>query len=212
MWPDEAKTERLLAGARQGDERAVENLLDRHRRALRRLAHVRLDPGLHGRVDASDVLQDAYLTAAQRLPQYLESEGLPFHLWLRQLVMDAVIDAHRRHRLAKKRSVDREVRGSSGEFRSLSSLDLVAGLRDDTATPGGRAVRRELRIRCEGAFDLLGAEDREILLLRHVEQLSNRDAAMVLNLGEPAAAMRYLRALRRLRGLLARDGDSETGS
>src|SRR5881394_1817893 len=108
MWPDAQNTHELLAQVQQGQPQAVELLLARHREPLRRIIDLRLDPALAQRVDASDIVQDVLLEASRRLSDYLRNPTLPFHLWLRHMAKDHIIDAHRRHRLAKRRSVDRE--------------------------------------------------------------------------------------------------------
>jgi RNA polymerase sigma-70 factor (ECF subfamily) len=132
---------------------------------------------------------------------------LPFHLWLRQIARDHVIDAHRRHRDSAKRTVDREQALRAGKggavFDDRSSLDLAAQLRDSGLTPAAEALRRELQCRFQAALLRLDDDDREIILLRHFEQISNSEAAQVLGLSEAAAGMRHLRALRRLRAVLA---------
>ena len=127
---------------------------------------------------------------------------MPFHLWLRQIALDQVIDAHRRHRVAARRSVDRERPLASAAFADRSSLELAAELRDPGITPAAAALRRELQCRFHAALGRLDEADREILLMRHFEQLSNGDAARALGLSEAAAGMRHLRALRRLRAIL----------
>ncbi len=131
---------------------------------------------------------------------------MPFHLWLRQLARDQMIDAHRRHRKAGKRSLDRERslarEAGSGAFAGQSSLDLASQLQDPALTPAALAVRGELERRFRAALDVLDDADREILLLRHFEQLSNNEAALALGLSEAAAGMRHLHALRRLRAVL----------
>jgi RNA polymerase sigma-70 factor, ECF subfamily len=168
---------------------------------------LRLDHAVARRVDASDVVQDVLLKASQRLAEYLRNPVLPFHLWLRQIARDHMIDAHRRHRGSAKRTVDREqaLRGGHGgaAFDDRSSLDLAAQLRDSGLTPAAAALRRELQGRFQAALLRLDDDDREIVLLRHFEQLSNSEAAQALGLSEAAAGMRHLRALRRLREVLA---------
>ncbi len=158
------------------------------------------------RVDASDVVQDVLIKASQRLADYLNNPVLPFHLWLRQIACDHVIDAHRRHRTSARRSVDRELglysRKGGAAFDDRSSLDLAAQLRDSELTPAAEALRRELQARFQATLLRLDEGDREIILLRHFEQLSNGEAAQALGISEAAAGMRHLRALRRLRSLL----------
>jgi len=201
MWPDAIETRRLLEQVEKAEPCAIDELWERHRPALRRMIDARLDRALGRRVDASDVVQDVLLRASQRLGDYLRDPRLPFHLWLRQIARDHVVDAHRRHRGADKRSLDRERRIGLA-FADRSSLDLAAQLKDPALTPAAEALRDELRQRFRDALDLLDDADREIILLRHFEQLANAEAAQVLGLSEAAAGMRHLRALRRLRGIL----------
>src|SRR3954452_6545638 len=206
MWPDEEETRRLLKQVKRAEPAAADELWERHRPALRRMIGLRLDRGLGRRVDASDVVQDVLLGASQRLDDYLRNPVLPFHLWLRQIARDHVIDAHRRHREAAKRSLDRErpleLGAGPGGFADRSSLDLAAQLRDPALTPAAEALRGELQRRFQSAIQELEEGDREIILLRHFEQLSNHEAALVLGMSDAAAGMRHLRALRRLRAIL----------
>lgn len=202
MWPDSEQTQELLHGAGQGDAAAVEGLMDRHREALRQMIRLRLDRKLSRRVDASDIVQDVLIEANRRLARYLEDPKMPFHLWLRHLAKDHVIDAHRKHRVAERRSVDREQPLQGAGRGDQSSLDLVAQLRDQELTPAAATIRRELQERFLMALDDLDEDDREILLMRHVEQLTNSEVAQALDVSQPAAGMRYLRALRRLRAVL----------
>lgn len=202
MWPDPTETQALLDRIER-DEDAAERLWARHREPLRRLIGLRLDPALLRRVDASDVVQDVLIEANRRLADYLRGPALPFHLWLRQIARDRILDAHRRHRGAGRRSLDREAPAAgAAAFADRSSLDLAAQLRDPGPTPMAAAIRIELERRFRLALDQLDEVDREILLLRHFEQLANGEAAAVLGLSEAAAGMRHLRALRRLRALL----------
>jgi len=210
MWPDTGKTSELLVAVKQGDPDAVDRLFERHRESLRRMVHLRLDRAISQRVDASDIVQETLLEASQRLEGYLENPVLPFHLWLRHIARDHVIDAHRKHRLAQARSVDREEPRSQRAFRDRSSVELLTQLEAEGLTPGAAAIRHELEIRFQAALEKLDSEDREVILMRHFEQLSNQDVAKALGLTEPAAGMRYLRAIRRLRALLGTDrGDKE---
>lgn len=205
MWPDQRDTQQLLDAAQAGDAAARERLWTRHRGALHKLVALRLDRGIQGRVDVSDVVQDALVEADRRLEEYLrQGSSMPFHLWLRQIARDRMIDAHRRHRGAERRSIDREQAPPSPSlFTDRSAFDLAAQLRDGRElTPAAALLQRELEARFREALEKVDPMDREILELRHIEQLSNRDTAVALGLSEPAAGMRYLRALRRLRALL----------
>jgi RNA polymerase sigma-70 factor (ECF subfamily) len=201
MWPESEKTERLLAEAKGGDSSAVNRLLDRHRDAVHRMVRMRLDQKILRRVDVSDVVQDVLVEANRRLHNYLENPGMSFHLWIRQIAKDRIIDAHRRHRASAKRSVDREqVMAPHGEDRS-SEL-LAAQLCDPRLTPAAAATQQEMARRVEQAMTQLAEPDCEIIVMRHYEQLSNQEIAETLGLTEPAASMRYLRAIRRLRSVL----------
>jgi RNA polymerase sigma-70 factor (ECF subfamily) len=202
MTAEPHETEELLDRVRQGQTGAVDQLLVRHREPIRRMIDLRLDPALAGRVDASDVVQDVLLEASRRLKDYLENPAMPFHLWLRHMAQDHIIDAHRKHRLAQRRSLDREQPLHVARLGDQSSLDLAAQLFDHELTPASAAIRQEMQRRLESAVASLETDDREIVLMRHHEQLSNQEVASLLGLTEAAASMRYLRALRKLRGQL----------
>jgi RNA polymerase sigma-70 factor (ECF subfamily) len=171
---------------------------------------LRLDPALARRVDASDIVQDVLLEASQRLAEYLKSPNMPFHLWLRHLAQDRIIDTHRQHRLAQRRSIDKEQQIQRPAWVDESSVQLVAQLVDTEQTPASAAIHQELQRKLDVALDLLDPDDREIILLRHHEQLSNQDVAAMLGLSEAAASMRHLRALRKLRGVLLPEDQSQS--
>lgn len=206
MWPNRDETDRLLDDARNGEPGAVDRLLGEFREPLRRVIGLRLDPAIARRVDASDIVQDVLIEANQRLTDYLKSPGMPFHLWLRHLAQDRIIDTHRRHRLAQRRSVDREQPIARPAWADESSASLVAHLIDTERTPTSEAIQHELQRRLADAVNQLSDDDREIILMRHHEALSNQEVARTLELTEAAASMRYLRALRRLRTVLVPDG------
>lgn len=208
MWPEGEQTQDLLQSVAGGDASAVNRLMDRHRDAVRRMIQMRLDHAVARRVDASDVVQDVMLEASQRLQDYLKNPGMPFHLWLRQLAKDRIIDMHRRHRGAQRRSVDREQNMSGLGKDEQSAADLVALLRDAELTPAAAALRKEMEERFMVALDQLEENDREIIVMRHFEHLGNSDVAEALGLSPPAAGMRYLRAIRRLKEILGGDDSS----
>ena len=211
MWPNTNETQELLVSAGKGESAAVNELLERHRVGLRNMVSARMDQKLARRIDASDVVQDVLLEASQRLAEYVREAKMPFGLWLRQLARDRIIDLHRRHRVARRRSLDREHGLAAPARPDQSSLDLAAQLRDPELTPAAATLRKELYLRFVEAIDGLEEEDREILLMRHFEQLSNSEAAELLGLSQPAAGMRYLRALRRLREVLGAEAIDESG-
>ena len=203
MWPDSSETQQLLDSARAGDAAARQRLLDRHREALRRVVGLRMDPVLRRRLDASDIVQEVLIEAHRRLSDYLAAGGMPFQLWLRQLARDRLIDAHRRHRGAARRSIDREQAIAAPRYDDQSAFDLAALVADRELTPAAAATHHELERRFHAAIETLDDTDREIVLMRHFEQLSNQETAQALGLSQAAAGMRYLRAMRRLRTLLA---------
>lgn len=202
MWPESDQTQELLQNARDGDDVAVNNLLDRHRNALRRLVQMRLDRKIQRRVDVSDVVQDVLIEANRRLQDYLADPKMTFHLWLRQIARDRIIDAHRRHRVSAKRSVDREQPMAIPQGMDKSTIQLVGQICDPELTPAAAATQREMTLKVEDAISQLADVDCEIIIMRHYEQLTNQEIAEALELTEPAASMRYLRAVRRLREIL----------
>ncbi len=210
MWPESDQTLDLIRGIEGGDPAAINRLMERHRDSVRRMIQMRLDQAVARRVDASDVVQDVLLEASQRMTEYIRNPTMPFHLWLRQLAKDRVIDMHRRHRGAQRRSVDREQVLSNLGSDERSAADLVSLLRDTELTPAAATVRREMQQRFLDALAQLDDNDREIILMRHFEHLGNGEVAQALGLSPPAAGMRYLRAIRRLRELLTDESDSST--
>ena len=147
MWPNSPETQELLDRAKQGEAGAVERLLEVHRDPLRRMIGLRLDPALAGRVDASDIVQDVMLEVSQRLADYLRNPAMPFHLWVRHIAKDHMIDAHRRHRQAQRRSLDREQPIVPAALADQSSLELAGQFLDRELTPATAAVRHELQRR-----------------------------------------------------------------
>jgi RNA polymerase sigma-70 factor, ECF subfamily len=208
MWPEQPNTDELLEEARRGQAEAVERLLTAHREPLRRMIGLRLDPALAARLDASDIVQDVLIEAHRRLQDYLKNPAMPFHLWLRHIAKDHIIDAHRRHRQAQRRSLDREQPIVPAIMADHSSYELAGQLLDRELTPASEAIRREMQRRLDAAIADLDEDDREIILLRHREQLANQDVANALGLSEAAASMRYLRAVRRLRAALLPDANN----
>jgi RNA polymerase sigma-70 factor (ECF subfamily) len=207
MWPGHEQTVELLAKTREGDADAVNRLLERHRDAVHRMVRLRLDAKVQRRVDVSDVVQDVMVEANRRLQDYLaHPQQMAFHLWLRQIAKDRIIDAHRRHRGSAKRSIDREQAIVAGTD-DKSTYELVAQLRDQNAGPATNAAQQEMAKVVEAAIGELPEQDCEIVIMRHYEHLSNQEIALALGLTEPAASMRYLRAIRKLREVLGKGTD-----
>ncbi|MGB1931085.1 MAG: sigma-70 family RNA polymerase sigma factor [Mariniblastus sp.] len=210
MWPQSPQTEQLIANAKAGDHSAVNQLMDRHRNSLNHLVRMRLDKKVQNRVDVSDVVQDVLVEANRRLQRYLETPVMPFHLWLRQIAKDRIIDAHRRHRVSAKRSVDREQQLFAPGGHDQSSIQLASLLGDSKITPAAAALQKELAKKIEHSISQLEERDSEIIIMRHYEHLTNQEISKILNLSEPAASMRYLRAIRRLRELMQTEELSQT--
>jgi len=194
---------RLLARLASGDERALALAFSRHRERLWQMARFRLNGCLAGRVDEEDVLQEAYLNAATRLKQIPDSDVSSVFLWLRRIVAQTLIDVHRRHDRAAKRSVRREVpmRAFSPQATSGSIARQLVGR---LTSPSNAMMRVELADHLEKALAEMDPIDREVLALRHFEELTNSEVADVLGIQHKAASIRYVRALDRLKKLLAR--------
>ncbi len=210
MWPESDQTQELLNHAAQGDEDAINQLMDRHRNALRRMVQLRMDQKLMRRVDVSDVVQDVLIEANRRLSVYLKEPKMSFHLWLRHIAKDRIIDTHRRHRVSAKRSIDREQVLATPSGGDQSSILLANQLRDSQLTPAAAATQKEVAKQVEAAVAQLDDRDAEIIIMRLYEQLTNQDVAVALELTEPAASMRYLRAIRRLKEILVEDDPSHS--
>lgn len=196
--PDTAE---LVHRAARGDDTAMQQLIDRHRSRLRRMIAVRMDPQLCRRVDPSDVVQEVLAEAARKLPAYASEPSIPFYPWLRQIAWDRLVDLHQRHVRARKRSVTREDSVFIG-LPDESAMDLARQLISSGTSPSGGALRAELRQRVRSALEQLDPGDREILVMRHVEQLKVSEIATLLGISEGAVKMRRLRAAERLRELL----------
>jgi RNA polymerase sigma-70 factor (ECF subfamily) len=195
-------TEQLLQRVERGDRSARGELLDRHSPRLRRLIGLRLDPRLAARIDPSDVLQETLAVADRRLPDYLRDRPMPFYPWLRRLACDQLAALRRQHIGAGKRSVLRE---EPPALPDASVQELADRLFARTGSPSSRAMRTERRALVRAALNRLAERDREVLVLRHLEQLDSPEIAIVLEISEAAVHTRHLRALRRLRQHLGPD-------
>jgi RNA polymerase sigma-70 factor (ECF subfamily) len=202
MTDDSLESFELVRRAGQGDAQAAGELFAQHRDRLRRMVQLRLDRRLQGRLDPSDVLQDAYLEFARSLAEYLRSPQVPLFLWLRLITGRKLQALHRHHLGAQARDAGREVSLHRGALPQASSVSLAAQLLGRFTTPSEAAVRAELQIRIQEALNSMDAIDREVLALRHYEQLSNAEAAQGLGLSEAAASNRFVRALKRLKAIL----------
>lgn len=196
----ERTDDELEADLRAGDDLALATLFERLRERLGRMVHFRLDPRLVGRIDAEDVLQETFLEAKKRLRAFRDDDK-PFLVWARLITQQTMIDLHRKHLGAKMRSAGREVHAPASGTLSGFFVGHIT-------SPSGAVMREELRQKIEQALAAMDEIDREVLLLRHFEELSNKEAAAVLGIQENAASNRYVRALGRLKGFLGPLGDA----
>jgi RNA polymerase sigma-70 factor (ECF subfamily) len=210
---DPTETDHLLHRVDAGDRSALDDLFARYRDRLRRMVQLRLDRRLQARIDASDVIQDAYVEIVDRLDEYLRDRRLPFFLWLRLVVGERLMKLHRTHLGTQMRDAGRELSLYHGALPAASSAALAGQLLGKHTSPTQAAVRAERILRLQEALNTLDPVDREILSLRHFEELTAAEAAQLLDITESAAAKRYLRALKRLKEILALlPGGSEGGT
>jgi RNA polymerase sigma-70 factor (ECF subfamily) len=195
-------SECLLQKAASGDQEAWGLLLARHRQRLYSMVSLRIDPRLAGRIDPSDVLQEAFLAATLLLKDFAAERSMPVFLWLRLVAGQKLAGLHRHHLGKQMRDAGREVALYQGTLPQASSAALAARLMGHETAPSEAAMRVELVLRLETALNTMDALDREVLVLRHFEQLTNQEAAQVLNIQPAAASKRYIRALKRLKETL----------
>lgn len=192
----------LIDRARSGESEAIGELFELHRARLQRVISFRIDRRLLGRVDPTDIVQEAYLEAVTRLPEYFRQEKMPFFLWLRFITVQKLLIVHRHHLGVKARDAGREISLHGGPLPGASSVDLAAQLLGKLTSPSQAAMRAELRLQLEEALNAMEPIDREVLALRHFEQLSNIETASVLGINTTAASNRYMRAVKRLKTIL----------
>ena len=196
--------EPLIRRLKSGDNTALGELFAIYRERLRRMVELRLDARLHGRIDTSDILQETYIDALQRVDHYLKKPDMPFHVWLHLVASQTLIDVHRQHLGAKIRDAGNEVRLDDTFLPQASSVTLAKCLAAHMESPSQAAMRHELLSQVETALNNMDPLDREVLALRHFEEMSNDEVAARLGLQKSAASNRYVRALRRLKEELAR--------
>jgi RNA polymerase sigma-70 factor (ECF subfamily) len=202
MTRADEKAIKLLEEARQGDRKAIGELLDHYRARLRRMVALRIDRRMQGRIDPSDVIQETYLEASNRLADYLRDPTMPFFIWLRFLTGQRLAMLHRHHLGIQARDAGREVSIYYGALPEATSAALAARLVGRLTSPSVAAARAEMKIRLQEALNSMDPLDREVLALRHFEQLSNAETAEVLGIKATAACNRYVRALERLKAIL----------
>ena len=215
---DDVELEAVLSAAvrdGQGAFEAVTPVLESYRIRIERMVRLRMDHRVAARVSVSDVMQDAYLEIVRRLPAYLDEPEsgstearprMPFFLWVRFLAGQALSQAHRKHLGTAARDAGRDVPIHSGGAPEASSLMLANALVESGISPSGVAIREEERAALDEALGSLNSEDREILFMRHFEQLSNKEIASILSLTPGGASLRHLKALSRLQAALSRAG------
>ncbi len=209
MSGDSSETIRLVERVARGETEPLESLLVRHRPRLLRMVEARLDRRLKARIDPSDVIQETYLEAASRLTSYLRSPRMPFFVWLRFLTSQKIVTLHRRHLGVGMRDVDQEAAIFPGEYSQESAAVTAPVFLDHGDRPSEAARRGECAELVHRALDGLSESDREVLVLRHFEQLSRAEIAVLLGVSEAAAGKRYLRALERLKHVLTLSGGWE---
>jgi RNA polymerase sigma-70 factor (ECF subfamily) len=206
---EDPETEKWLCRAREGDQAAVRLLLDRYRGRLRRMIGLRLDERLASRLDASDVVQDTLIDAVQRLETYLRERPLPFYPWLHRLASERLAQAHRYHLRTLRRQAGRELAGGDALTGPMARR-LVDVLVESGTSPSGRLIREEDREAVWQALGELSQQDREILVMRYLEQLAFAEIATILSITDGAARLRHYRALQRIGPLLdTANGDPE---
>ena len=191
---------------RTSGEQALAHILSRYRERLVKMLDFRLDPRLSGRLDVGDVLQETYLVSARRLGDFLRDPAVPVFVWLRTMALQVLTDVHRRHLGAQKRDARRDVPLHRRQGDGTTSTSIAARLADSLTSPSKAAARADMRQHLYSAFEQMDPIDREVLALRHFEDLTNGEVAAVLGLKKAAASNRYVRALKRLREIMIAAG------
>lgn len=206
-----SEAEKIETGPVGEADQAFAERFTEHRPRLKQMLHFRMDPRLRTRTDLSDILQEAYIDAYRRLSHFENKPGMSFYVWLRQVTMQRLIDLHRRHLLADKRDVRNEVRIGDNEHPATSAV-MARRMVDQMVTPSQILIRQEMAEQLEATLEKLDDIDREVLALRHFEDLRNGEVAEVLGISEAAASNRYVRALSRLQKDLAKIPDFFDGA
>ena len=204
MSEHDTETDELIRQAAGGDADALAELFGRYQPRLKRMVRLRLDHRLQGRLDPSDVLQEAYLDLAKELPRYAADPSLPVLLWLRTVVAQRLMRVHRQHLGTGMRDATREVSLFQGEFPQASSASLASQLLGRLTSVTQAAIRAEMQLQLQEVLNQMDEMDREIIALRNFEELTNKEVAEVLGLDPSTASKRYIRALTRLQSSLSR--------
>jgi RNA polymerase sigma-70 factor, ECF subfamily len=203
LTSDANDTQTLIRRIKSGDQPALAELFARYRNRLRRMVKLRLDRRLQGRIDPSDVLQEAYLDVASRAAEFVSKPEQPVFLWMRLITGQRLLTLHRRHLGTRMRDAGQEVSIHHGAMPQASSVSLAAMLLGRQTSPTRAARRAEMQVRLQDVLNAMDPLDREVLTLRHFEELSNGETAQVLGLTKSAASNRYVRALLRLKETLS---------
>jgi len=196
------KERELIDRVISGDHDALADLFSEHRDRLWRMINFRLDPRLHGRVDADDILQESWLAAVQRIDHFLADATRSIFVWFRLIASQTLIDVHRRHLGTQKRNAAMEFSINRGWSANSTSSALSFHLLGHLTSPSQAALREELSNQLQTSLQSMNDIDREVLALRHFEQLSNKETAQILGISDQASSDRYMRALARLKNVL----------
>jgi RNA polymerase sigma-70 factor (ECF subfamily) len=189
----------LIRRASEGDESALDQLFSTHRDRLLRMIRLRLDRRIQGRLDSSDILQEAYIDVFKNLRAYVDAPSTSFFIWLRNMVGLKLADVHRRHLGTQKRDAKRDVSIYRGALPAVNSVSLAAQLLGQITTPSQIVVKTEMRVRLQEVLDCMDQIDREIIALRHFERLNSQETADILGMSKSGASSRYIRAMKRLK-------------
>ena len=203
MTENSSSINQLLQSSESDNQRELVELFETDRQRLTQMVRLRMDRRLQGRVDAADVLQEAYIECAKRFGEYLANPSMPLYLWVRFLTGQKLIDLHRHHLGTKMRDAGQEVSLYRGALPQASSVSLAAHLLGRLTSASRAVIRAETQIHVQEALNSLEPMDREVLTLRHFEMLTNEETAQVLGIKKTAASNRYVRALKRLKEVLA---------
>lgn len=187
--PDEANS--------SASQNCLSELFSNSHNRLERMIEFRLDPRLRNRIDPSDILQDAFLEAQRRVKDLADFSPLTHYVWIRQITLQVLIDAHRAH-FRQKRNIAQEIRLDQGSSRNGTSLLMAHKIVGQISTPSRLVSKEEELERLRSALDSMEKVDQEVLALRHFEQLSNLEVAEILGISVTAASNRYVRAMSRL--------------
>lgn len=199
----------LIRRASEGDEFALNQLFDTHRERLQRMIRLRIDRRIQGRLDSSDVLQEAYIHVFRNLSEYINAPSTSFFIWLRNIVGLKLAEVHRQHLGTQKRDAKRDVSIYRGALPAVNSVSMAAQLLGQLTTPSQIAVKTEMRLRLQEVLDSMDEVDREIIALRHFERLNSQETADVLQMSKSGASSRYIRAMKRLKEELSEFSEFE---